>query len=180
MSRLFLSVFGDVYRALSVSKIAPEHDFTRLWFLNNSGKIMLIALLSFNFSSLIDILYSVFRKAAITHIAAQQPTVAEMNDYLKCETVQIQFIYAFALNIIFFTLLFGVVMPLLWVFGFVSVLLLYWVQKLIFLRYCQQPVVYGHSINHLVTRFILIGIALSTGMAPLLLGAAIEPTSSIG
>ena len=64
--------------------------------------------------------------------------VAEMNDYLRGEAIEIQFIYAFGLNIIFFTLLFGGVMPLLWIFGFFSVVFLYFIQKIIFVRHHRK------------------------------------------
>jgi len=74
---------ADIYNLLPVGSARPQTDFTRQWFINNSGKIILGALLSFNFSSIIDIIYSVGRKAILTRLAARQPTVAQMNDYLK-------------------------------------------------------------------------------------------------
>lgn len=52
--------------------------------------------------------------------------------------------------------------------------MLFWVHKYIFIRYCQQPLVFSHSINHLVTRMILFGIIFSCIITPLLLGGIPE------
>ena len=41
-------------------------------------------MLSFNLSSIIDIIYSIIRKIVIQYLAAKQEVVAEMNTYLKC------------------------------------------------------------------------------------------------
>lgn len=180
INRFFHSFVAGIYDLLPVGSARPQTDFTRQWFINNSGKILLGALLSFNFSSLIDIIYSIGRKAILTRLAAHQETVAQMNDFLRCETLQIQFIYAFALNIVYFTLLFSAVMPILWIFAFISCTLLYGVQKLIFLRYCSQPLVFGHSVSHMVTRLVLFGVILSSAVTPFLLGGVILPGSSIG
>lgn len=70
-------------------------------------------------------------------------------------------------------------MPLLWVFGSVSFFLLFWVQKLIFVRYCQQPLIYSHSINHLVTRITLFGIVMASAVSPILLGGVTMPQSRL-
>lgn len=89
VNNIFNQFAGEVYSLFPVASAPPEIDFSRHWFLSNSDKIMLIAILSFNFSSVIDIIYSVLRKAFIKYRASKQNTVAEMNDYLKCETLQI-------------------------------------------------------------------------------------------
>ena len=164
---------------LPVGSAVPKLDFSREWYLHNSDKVMLMAVLSFNFSSVIDIIYSIIRKAIITHFAMKKETVAEINDFLKGETIEIQFIYAFVLNIIFFILLFGAAMPILWISGFFSVMLIFWIYKLIFIKYCQKPLVFCHSINHFVTRLIFFGIVMSTIVSPLTFGGVIMPMSNV-
>lgn len=89
---------------------------------------------------------------------------------MKATSFEIEFIYAFVLNIIFFTLLFGPVLPLVWIFGSLSLFILYWAHKYIFIRYSKKPLVFSHSINHVVTRMVLFGIVLSCLIAPLLYG----------
>ena len=76
VNRAFNSWIGNIYSLFPVSSAPPETDFSRNWFLNNADKIMLMAILSFNFSSIIDIVYSILRKALITYIASKQKTVA--------------------------------------------------------------------------------------------------------
>jgi hypothetical protein len=70
-------------------------------------------------------------------------------------------------------------MPILWIFGTVSIILLYWSYKYIFINYCQQPLVYGHSINHLITKIILFGICLSSLTTPLLIGGVFTKPLSV-
>ena len=71
---------------------------------------------------------------------------------------------------VFFTLLFTPVLPILWTCACVNFALMYWVQKLVFVRFCQPPLVFNYSISHIVTRIIFFGIVISCGTVPLLLG----------
>ena len=73
--------------------------------------------------------------------------------------------------------MFGAVIPLLWVLGFISIVILYFIQKLIFVKYCSKPLIFSHSVNHIVTRLVLFGIVLSCATAPILFGGVIDKGS---
>lgn len=80
--------------------------------------------------------------------------------------------YAVAVTIICFALLFGSSMPLLYPFTCISLMILYWSTKFIFVNFCAKPLLYSHSMNSLIVKILFIGIILHSFTAPLFFGAS--------
>jgi hypothetical protein len=60
-------------------------DFTKAWFYSNSSKILLISVLSFNFTSIFNIVYSIARKKLCIFLAKKQEIYILTQQYLQAE-----------------------------------------------------------------------------------------------
>lgn len=74
------------------------------------------------------------------------------------------------LNIIYLNLLFGPIIPLLWPATCFNLILIYWVQKIIFTRFCSPFPVFNHKINDVVIWIAKLGVVLSCFTTPLIYG----------
>lgn len=80
--------------------------------------------------------------------------------------------YAVAATIICFLLLFGSSMPIIYPFTCISLFILFWSTKFIFINFCAKPMLYSHSMNSLVVKILLIGLMIRCFVAPLYFGAS--------
>jgi hypothetical protein len=74
-------------------------------------------------------------------------------------------------------------MPLLYIFAFISFVVLFWCYKLIFIYFCQRPLTYNHSINKKMRKSMLGALITHCLFAPIFLkapGIANEQSSSDG
>lgn len=95
----------------------------------------------------------------------------KMNEWLEGEPIEIEYIYATALTVLYYTFLFGTCLPLNYFLAFISLLVIYWSNKYVFITYCQHPLTFNHSVNSLVTRTLLIGLIMHCVMTPIFLQA---------
>ena len=78
IKQLFKRYFKPIYEIFPTdSKIVLPNDFSREWYLWNSSKIILITLLSFNFTSVFNVIYSVLRKKIMIYLASKKQTLLE-------------------------------------------------------------------------------------------------------
>ena len=80
--------------------------------------------------------------------------------------IEIEYIYGAVLTVIFYTLLFGSSFPLVYAFGFISLFVLYWSFKYVFIEFCQKPLAYNHSFNEFVIRILFAGIIMHCVITP--------------
>ena len=77
-----------------------------------------------------------------------------------------------SVTIIYFCLLFGSSIPLLYPFTCIALMLLYWSTKFIFVNFCARPLLYSHSMNSLIVKILFFGIIIHSFTAPLYFGAS--------
>jgi hypothetical protein len=101
----------------------------------------------------------------------KQKIQIQMNAWLNGYCLEIEYLYAAILTIIYFTLLFGVAMPLLYISAFVSFIVLFWSYKYIFISFCERPLTYNHSINKTMRKIMFGALILHCIFAPIFLRA---------
>jgi hypothetical protein len=62
-------------------------------------------------------------------------------------------------------------MPLVYPFATISLFILFWSTKFIFINFCAKPLLYSHSMNSLLIKILFFGIILHCFVTPLFLGA---------
>lgn len=156
-----------VHPGFSPDKIYLVGDFTPFWYSVAALNIILIGAISFNLSAVGIIIYCSLRKFIFKKIALRQKIQIQMNRWLEGYELEIEYIYASALTIIFFTLLFGSCIPILYPFAFIAFLVQYWCYKLIFIKFCKKPLLYNHSINKKASNLVFIALAMHCFFAPI-------------
>jgi hypothetical protein len=141
----------------------------------------MIGAVSFNLSALGIILYCKLRITIFRYFALKQKIQIQMNSWLTGYSLEIEYVYAAVLTIVYFTLLFGACMPLLYIFAFISFVVLFWSYKLIFIYFCERPLTYNHSINKKMRKTMLGALIVHCIFTPIFLKAPgianYEPTS---
>lgn len=74
------------------------------------------------------------------------------------------------LALFLFCMLYFSCMPLIYIFVYISLFLLYWVLKYNLIRLASKPPIYGHSINELAMKIVVIGLAINSLVSPLYFG----------
>ena len=62
------------------------------------------------------------------------------------------------------------VMPMIYMFVYLSLVMLYWVAKYKFLRHDEIPHVYSHAINDLAVKITLFGLGINSVVSPIYYG----------
>ncbi len=71
----------------------------------------------------------------------------------------------------YFVFLYGCPIPLTVIFGLFNIIILFYITKFTFIKYGNQPLRIGHSINRTVSNMILLGIVIHCLMTPIFIGA---------
>lgn len=136
-----------------------------------SSNIIIIGAVSFNLSAIGIILYCYLRKKIFTYFATKQKIQTRMNQWLRGYKLEIEYIYAAVLTIIYFTMVFGAGMPLLYVLAFISCVILFWSYKFVFINFCERPLTYNHSINKKMRKVMFGALILHCLFSPIFLKA---------
>lgn len=90
---------------------------------------------------------------------------------MKGFSFDLEFIYSEILSLFLFCMLYFACMPIVYLFVYVSLFLLYWIVKYKFVRMDRRPPVYAHAINDLAVKIIVIGLTINSVVSPLYYGA---------
>ena len=90
-----------------------------------------------------------------------------MKNLLEGYELEIEYIYASLLTIIFFTLLFGSCIPILYPLTFLALLVQFWCYKFIFIRFCKKPLVYNHSMSRKASNMLFFGLIMHCIACPI-------------
>jgi hypothetical protein len=145
----FMPLLTQLAKILPIQpdKIHLFHDFDKEWVAHTSHRVILIALLAFNFSIVLYYLTNIIFKKCNQYRAAKQPTFKKMKELLKGSIFQIEFVAADGLALFLFCMIYFSCMPIIYFFCLASMILLYWVAKYKFVRLDQKPPVYAHTIS---------------------------------
>lgn len=75
------------------------------------------------------------------------------------------------LALFLFAMLYYSAMPVIFLFVFASLLLLYWSMKITFVKFCRKPPIYSHSISRLCVKICFYGVLINCIVSPLYFGA---------
>jgi hypothetical protein len=170
------TLFTPLIQLLVNSDFTPEKihlfpDYVPNWYGTATTNILMIGVISFNVSTLGIILYCKIRSKIFRYYAMKQKIQIQMNSWLTGYSLEIEYVYAAILTIIYFTLLFGVGMPLLYISAFFSFTVLFWSYKYIFISFCERPLTYNHSINKTMRKIMFGALILHCIFAPIFLKA---------
>jgi hypothetical protein len=62
-------------------------------------------------------------------------------------------------------------MPIIYAFACISLFILYWVVKLVFIKFCAKPLLCSHSTNSLIVKVLIFGIIMHCLVSPFYFGA---------
>ena len=138
-----------------------------MWYSVAALNILLIGAVSFNLSAWGTIMYCQIRKYVFTKLSLKKKILIHMKNLLEGYELEIEYIYASLLTIIFFTLLFGSCIPILYPLTFLALLVQFWCYKFIFIRFCKKPLVYNHSMSRKASNMLFFGLIMHCIACPI-------------
>lgn len=116
-----------------------------------------------------DILFNWLLRRFKNWRAKKQKIQKQMNEKLKGVKIDIAFIYAQALTLVCFVEFYSVGLPILLMFGGLSLIMLYVSVKINFLRFCRTPPIFNETINQITIKILILSLVLHNIMSPLIL-----------
>ena len=156
-----------VHEDFDETKIILHSDFSNDWYKTAASNIIMIGAISFNLSAIGILIFSIFRRKVCHYFAKKQKLQIQMKQWLKGISMEIEYIYGAVLTVIYYTLLFGSNLPLNYMFTFISLIILYWSHKYVFIEFCSLPLSFNHSICDLFTKLLFLGLGLHCLVVPI-------------
>lgn len=103
--------------------------------------------------------------------AHKQKTIYRVREKLKGIQLHMEDVYSSAIVISLFTFLYFTAIPLVLLLGFVSMTVLFWVCKFVFVKKSESLPKMSHSVNHTVANILMFALIIHCVMAPIYLGA---------
>ena len=155
----------------SPASIHLYSDFSLDWYKEATFFIIIIGSTSFNISNLFKLMMGSIEFWLQKKKALKSLNSYYVKKYLHGVHLHFEAIYASCIAICFFVFLYGACIPIVVFFGFANLLVLFLVSKWIFVKYSNNPIRLGHSINQLVIKIMFVGICIHCIISPIFLFA---------